>query len=68
MKWYKEEGLKEGEVIGIKKGRQEGEVIGFEKGKKERDIAIARSLLKSKVDINIISASTGLTKKEIRAL
>ena len=36
--------LKEGEAIGLKKGREEGEVIGLEKGRMEEKRSMARNL------------------------
>lgn len=39
-----------------------------DEGKREGKIEIAKSLLKNNVDINIIIASTGLTKEEIEML
>lgn len=44
---------------GLAKGRAEGEKIGIEK--------MVKNLLESKVDINIISATSGLTLEEIKA-
>ena len=43
---------------------EKGEIKGIEKGK----IEVAENLLKSKIDVNIIVKSTGLTKDEIEAL
>ena len=45
-------------------GRREGKEIG----KSERNIEIARNLLKEKVDMKIISTSTGLSLEEIEKL
>ena len=45
---------------------KEEEIIkGKIEGKIERSVEIAKSLLKSNVDIEIIIASTGLTKEQI---
>ncbi len=52
--------LEEGKKIGL----DEGEKIG----RKGREVEIARELKKNGVNIDIIVASTGLTKKEIENL
>jgi predicted transposase/invertase (TIGR01784 family) len=44
------------------------DLIGIQKGRQEGALAIARNLLKSNVDVNIISASTGLSIEEIQSL
>ncbi len=41
---------------------------GIEKGQKEREVAIARELLKQKVDIKVIAKSTGLSEAEVKKL
>jgi len=56
----KKQGLKQG----LKKGREEGLREGRKKGKEE----MAKILLQSGVDINIISQSSGLTIEEINNL
>ena len=61
---YKEEGLKLGKEEGIKQGRKEG----LEEGKKEGIKETAKNLLKSNVDISIISFATGLSNEEIEKL
>ncbi len=53
---------------GLQKGIEKGLKKGIEKGRKERDVAIAKTLLKQGVDIEIIIKSTGLSKKEIQSL
>ncbi|WP_341819627.1 Rpn family recombination-promoting nuclease/putative transposase [Wolbachia endosymbiont (group A) of Brachyopa scutellaris] len=50
------------------KGREEGILIGHEKGRKEEKIAVAKSLLKAGVSIDIIAQTTGLTANEIKDL
>ena len=57
---WKEKGLREG----IQKGKKEG----IEQGAKESKIEIAKSLLKNKVDIEIIISSTGLSLEELEKL
>ena len=56
----KEEGLKEGKELGLKEGK--------ELGSQQKAIEIARNLLKTGIDIEIISLSTGLTKEEIKKI
>ncbi len=53
---------------GKKEGIQEGIKKGIEQGTIKRNIEIAKSLLKQKVDIDIIIEATGLSKKEISNL
>jgi predicted transposase/invertase (TIGR01784 family) len=80
MKWSKEE-LDAYDALGIfiqdERGRieyalEEGRRIGLDEGKgigrKERDVEIARELKKNGVNIDIIAASTMLTKEEIENL
>lgn len=45
-----------------------GENKGKEIGRKERSIEIAKKMLKEKLDINLISKLTELTKEEIENL
>ena len=42
--------------------------ISYDEGEKNKQIEIAKSMLKDKVDIDIISKYTGLTKEEITNL
>ncbi len=65
---YKNSIIWSAEMRGREKGREEGEKIGIEKGKKEEKIEIARNLLKQNIDIDVITISTGLSKKEIEEL
>ena len=60
----KEEGLREGLTKGKEEGLREGKEEGLKQGKEE----MARILLQSGVDINIISQSSGLTIEEIESL
>ena len=53
---------------GIEKGIQKGFEDGKEKGAREKQIEIAKKLLKSKVEIDIIIETTGLTEEEIKKL
>ncbi len=50
---------------------KDGLEVGIEKGLKKLDetkIAIAKALLKERVDIDVIVKSTGLSREEIEAL
>ena len=49
-------------------GRREGKEIGIEIGALEEKIQIAKNLLKEKVDMKIISKSTGLSLEKIEKL
>jgi predicted transposase/invertase (TIGR01784 family) len=49
-------------------GLIEGEKLGIEKGRKDEKIEIAKHLLKNNVPLDVIASSTGLTIKEIEAL
>ena len=59
-KWARIEGLEEGREEGIKEGKKEGI--------KEEQIKIAKNLLHANISLDIISSSTGLSKKEIENL
>jgi len=61
MKFEAEEKIRE-------EGRKEGIKEGMEKGKIEGKIEVAKNLLKTGIDIEIIVKSTGLTKEEIEDL
>lgn len=51
-------------AFGISGARKEG----LEQGEKEKSIQIAKKMLEKKMDINVISELTGLTKEEIEKL
>ena len=53
---------------GFKQGYDEGIEQGIEKGIEKNKIEIAKNLLDNKVDINVISLSTGLSQEEIKNL
>ena len=57
-----------GQTVMLKREREEGIKEGMEKGKKSEQIAIAKNLKKSGIDINIISENTGLSIEEINKL
>ena len=57
-----------GQKLMLKREREEGIKEGMEKGKKSEQIAIAKNLKKSGIDINIISENTGLSIEEINKL
>jgi predicted transposase/invertase (TIGR01784 family) len=59
-----EEGKREGIEAGIEVGKREGMEEGIEVGKRE----VARKLLSSKVSLDLIAQSTGLSQDEIQAL
>lgn len=69
---YKEEGLKigraEGLKLGIEEGRKKGLEQGLEKGIEKGIKKTAINLLKSNIDISIISSATGLSIEEIKKL
>ena len=62
------DGLSQGKAEGKAEGREEGKAEGISEGKNERNIEIAKSLVRNKVDMSIIVDSTGLTEDEINAL
>lgn len=64
METYFMEGKEEGRELGRQEGRQEG----IEEGKKEQAIKTAITLLKSNVDLSIISTSTELSVEELEKL
>ena len=59
-----EEARDEGEKKGLAIGKKQGLVLGEKKG----IIETAKKFLKEKVDIDIITKCTGLTKEEIEKL
>jgi predicted transposase/invertase (TIGR01784 family) len=76
MSWSKEE-LDAYDARGIyirdERGRleyalEEGKKIGIGEGRRGREVEIARELKKSGVKVDLIMASTGLTKEEIESL
>ena len=64
----KAEGFSQGKAEGREEGKAEGKAEGISEGKNERNIEIAKSLVRNKVDMSIIVDSTGLTEDEINAL
>ena len=58
----------EGYRDGLSQGKAEGISEGISQGKIESKKEIAKNLLKNKIDISIISSSTGLTEEEINSL
>ena len=61
---YIEEGFNKGIIQGIEKGMEKG----IEQGKNKKAIEIAKNLLSQKIDIKTISAATGLSLADIKAL
>ena len=56
--------MKQGEEMGFAKGEESG----FAKGEISKQKEIARNLKKSGVSVEVITASTGLSGKEIEEL
>jgi predicted transposase/invertase (TIGR01784 family) len=61
---YIKEGFNKGIIQGIEKGMEKG----IEQGKNKKAIEIAKNLLSQKIDIKTISAATGLSLADIKAL
>ena len=61
----KEEGLKVGREEGHKEGKEEGLKEGRAEGARQKSFDIAKRMLENGIDIETISALTGLTEKEI---
>ena len=55
-------------ITELEEAREKGLAVGIAKGKKESILETAKKLLKEKVNIDIISKCTGLTKEEINNL
>jgi transcription antitermination factor NusA-like protein len=53
---------------GEAKGEARGEAKGRAKGKNEEKITIAKKMLQMNIDINTISAATGLDKEKVSKL
>ena len=62
------EGLSEGEAIGLKKGRSEGEAIGLKQGAAQEKREIAKNLKQLGLEYAQIRQATGLTIEEIENL
>ena len=65
---YMQQSYDEGLEKGREEGREEGIQQGIEQGAEQEKIAIAKSMLKKKLDINMISEITGLSEEIIRKL
>jgi predicted transposase/invertase (TIGR01784 family) len=65
---YLEQMAKEKEETALKKGREEGMEKGREEGMEKGIKKVAKNLLTQKMDINLISKSTGLSVEEIKKL
>ena len=68
LKKEREEGLAEGEKIGIEKGRERGLAEGIEQGKEEERRSMAKGLLKLGLTIEQIAEVTKLSEKDIMNL
>ena len=68
----RKEGRKEGLELGKQKGRKEGRKEGMEidkqKGRELRNIEIAKSMLAKNLSVDTISAVTGLSLEQVKAL
>ena len=53
---------------GMEKGMKKGIEKGITEGISQRNIEIAKNMLKVKIDVNTISRTTGLSKKQIDEL
>ena len=62
------EGRAEGRAKGRAEGRAKGQAEGRALGEKETNLKIVKKMLEKKMDIDLISELTGLTKKEIENL
>ena len=58
------QGKKEGKIEGIKLGKEEGKIEGAE----EKSLEVITSLLKQKIDYNVIANATGKTIEEIKKI
>ena len=63
-----EKGLEAGRAEGQAKGRAEGLAEGLSKGQAKGKAELVKKMLEKKMDINLISELTGLTKEEIEKL
>ena len=61
-------GLAEGKAEGLAEGKAEGRAEGRALGEKETNLKIVKKMLEKKMDIDLISELTGLTKEEIESL
>ena len=68
MSEMKEKGLAAGKAEGLAEGRAEGLAEGHAKGRAEERNELVKKMLEKKMDINLISELTGLTKEEIEKL
>ena len=63
-----EKGLEAGRAEGQAKGRAEGLAEGLSKGQAKGKAELVKKMLEKKMDLNLISELTGLTKEEIEKL
>ena len=61
-------GMKQGIEQGMKQGIEQGIEQGLKEGKHQEKLEIAQNLINKKIDINIISDTTGLSIEEIKKL
>ena len=63
-----EEATNAGKLEGIKQGKLEGIKQGKLEGAEQKSIAIAKSLLKEKISLDVIKKATGLSMETIKSL
>ena len=63
-----EEATNAGKLEGIKQGKLEGIKQGKLEGAEQKSIAIAKSLLKEKISLEVIKKATGLSMETIKSL
>ena len=63
-----EQGVEQGVEQGIERGRLEGISIGEKQGAEKRAVEIARKLLASGTEENVVADVTGLSPAQVRAL
>ena len=67
-KCIKEEAKREGEKMGYAKGEERGERRGIAQGEERERLRMINNLLKSGVDVGVLSKASGLSTKEIPSL
>ena len=60
--------IKNSKEEGFEEGHTSGYIEGKNSGKQENKIETARKMLEEKLDINLVSKITGLSKEEINTL
>jgi predicted transposase YdaD len=65
---YIEEGYNKGLIHGMQAGKEEGIQAGMEKGLQEGMRKVAINMIKSKMDLKLISSVTGFSVKALQKL